>query len=663
MKISILLPLLSVLSIGTAAAQHFDTSANGKLNGNYFVREVLFTGQDTNQQITGASSAIGTLTFDGNGNYSFTGQGMKSGAAVAALTATGTYKLAANGFFAINSLVANTDVAYGGISSLGPSAFVASATEGTNVDIIVGIPVSTAASAATLKGNYSAGYIDFLNADINQVRQATFNATADGSGNLGNPTVSGKMANTGGAATSQTVAGVAYTLTANGSGTINFGPASSSQLISGAKNLYVSTDGSIVLGGSPGGFDLLVGFQQFTGTATNSSYNGLYYLGGVEELIAGPSQGGTALDSFYGSVNATGTGTALVHNRFQSFAQPVFDYTFSSAYSVNAAGTFTPADIPYSFTLANNGAGFIATGTDTLYSLIVGFAAPKYSGTGVFINPLGVVNAGSFAPITNPVAPNEFVSIFGTGLAASTVKATTLPLQTTLGGVQVTVNGTAAPVLYVSSTQITFLVPSSISPANGVFYATIAVSNGSAQSNQVTVYTSNTSPGVISLAASGIGPVAAQHSNFTTIGATSPAQANESVILYLVGLGAVTPAPADGAAASATTLSNVTAPVGVNIQNETATTSFVGLTPTATGLYQINAAIPAGVSSGISFVDVATADAYTSQASINLQGTGSAFRVAAIPDAPSPAVKKRRAPATTGQAKSTGLRGRAASAE
>ena len=94
------------------------------------------------------------------------------------------------------------------------------------------------------------GYLEFPNADISMVRDAAFGASADGAGNLGSIAVSGTAANLGGASMGQTVAGVVYSLAGQGPGTINFGPASSTQLISGAKNLYISADHSIVLGGS-----------------------------------------------------------------------------------------------------------------------------------------------------------------------------------------------------------------------------------------------------------------------------------------------------------------------------------------------------------------------------------------------------------------------------
>jgi len=54
------------------------------------------------------------------------------------------------------------------------------------------------------------------------------------------------------------------------------------------------------------------------------------------------------------------------------------------------------------------------------------------------------------------VSPGSLVDIYGTGLATAAATTPGLPLPATLGGVQVTVNGTAAPLYYVSSGLIVF---------------------------------------------------------------------------------------------------------------------------------------------------------------------------------------------------------------
>src|SRR5207253_8531235 len=98
---------------------------------------------------------------------------------------TGTYQAASNGFLRIQSFVDRNDFACGGIGAVGPSAFTASATEGQNYNLLVGIPAGSNVSNSSLNGSYNAGYIDFLGADVAHVRDAAFTLNADGQGGFG----------------------------------------------------------------------------------------------------------------------------------------------------------------------------------------------------------------------------------------------------------------------------------------------------------------------------------------------------------------------------------------------------------------------------------------------------------------------------------------------
>jgi len=74
------------------------------------------------------------------------------------------------------------------------------------------------------------------------------------------------------------------------------------------------------------------------------------------------------------------------------------------------------------------------------------------------IFPGGIVNAASYqaADVSSQVllGTGTLVSIFGTNLAAETATATDTPLPTQLAGTSVSINGAAAPLLYVSPGQI-----------------------------------------------------------------------------------------------------------------------------------------------------------------------------------------------------------------
>ncbi len=609
MRIFTFILLLSFSVFG----QNADTSNNAAVHGDYFIREVLITGQNADGTIASASSAIGVATFDGNGNYKFAG-------ATGSNNSAGQYGVGSNGLLYIQSFVDGTQYAYGGVSGIGPSAFVASATEGTSGDIIVAIPAGTSASAASLSGSYTAGYVSFPGANVTQVRQASFGFTADGAGNLSSVPVSGTALNLGGTMKAQTVSGATYMLTGEGTGALNLGAASSSQVLSGSFNLYLSADGNIFMAGTPGGYDLIVGTRAFSGTASNSSWNSVFFTGALEDTVSGTTH---SLDAFYGSWNANGQGVSISHERFQSLApaEQVYDYTFDSMATVQGNATVAPPDLPYNITLGAGGRVFIATGTQGLYSLLIGFATPAYSGTGVYLNPLGVVSAANYAPVTNPIAPGEIITLFGSGLAPGTANAPSLPLPGTLSGVQVMINGQAAPLFYVTPGQIAAQVPQAITPANNVEYATVQVINNGAKSNTVTVYTNYTAPGIFSVGGNGIGPAAAQSANFSLVTASNPAAVGSTVVFYASGLGTVSPAVGDGAAAPSNPPATATDTDAVYAGGQQQNIVFDGLTPGLAGLFQLNTSIVSGTPSGTQFSDISTPDAYSSETTLAVGGT------------------------------------------
>jgi len=606
--------LLALAALASAAfGQSFDTSGNGSLKGAYFVRELLFAGQSGSSAST-AVSIVGTMTFDGNGNYAFTGQQTKKGGATKApLSLNGTYKAAANGFVAIQSLADTGDLEYGGFSGpVGPNAFTASATEKSNFSMMVGIPVGSNLSNGSLTGAWSGGAIDFTNADLTLIRNASFNFNSDGAGNLGNISVSGMAANLGNTAITQSASGVTYSLSGS-AGTVNFGASSQSQLISGTKNISVSADGNVIIGGAPDGFDFFIAVRSIS-AASNGSASGVYYIAGMSEFATASAP--FVVSAYNGSANSTGSGTALLHQRLASNLGATFDNTSGSTFSVAGDGTFQLSNNVAKFVLGDSGQAFIATGSQGVYSLTVGFHAQPFSGSGVYLNPLGIVNAGSFAPATNPIAAGEIIAIFGSGLSSGTANAASLPLPTNLGNVTVSINGVNAPLFYVSPTQITAMVPYSISGAN---YATVSVSNNGTASKTVTMYVRNSSPGVFSLAQSGVGQAAAEHGDYSVISSSNPAHTGETVTIYVGGLGAVNPAVQSGSAAPSNPPSSVTGGVLVTFNGITASTpAFAGLTPTAAGLYQINVAVPSGLQAGDATIDVVTAEGSTAAATLSV---------------------------------------------
>ena len=114
-----------------------------------------------------------------------------------------------------------------------------------------------------------------------------------------------------------------------------------------------------------------------------------------------------------------------------------------------------------------------------------------------------VVNAASYA---NAVGPASLASIFGSNLSTGTASATldangNLPVE--LASTRVEVNGSASPLIYVSPTQINFVVPAGTSTGTATVVIRSTVSNITRTS---TAFVANTAPAIFSSDASGAGP-------------------------------------------------------------------------------------------------------------------------------------------------------------
>ena len=624
---------ISLYGLSTLAgvAQNFDTSATGSVKGPYFVRQVLTSNLDqTTSAIGRAASLTGIMTFDGAGNYSFSGQitDMQAGTSAASYTTTGTYALGASGLIQLTNPIDTSDTVFGGVSAVGPSAIVGSSTEGAvNNDVFIAIPAASGATNSSVIGTYNAGFIDFLQANASRVRDGYFTLTSNGSGSFGTVAVTGVMANQNSTLTTQSLSGVSYSIASgNGSGTVTFPTASAplSTLVSGQKTLYVSADGNILIGGSPTGFDLVVAIKAATGSVSNSTFNGTYYTAALENDASGSASGNNSIDSYYGSTLGLGEGDGIAHQRLLYFNSYAFDYTTYVPESFSTGAVYN--DGTFQNMLGVNGQALLQVGTTTFYSLTINLQAKTTTGSGVFIDPLKIFNAATYAPITNSVAPGEFVSIFGTGLASGVFTPSSLPLPTKLGGVSVTVNGRLAPLSYVGPTQINILMPYATSEQ----FATFQVTNNQNTSNQVTLYTEPTAPGVFTGAPSGIGNAAVLHANYSPVTQTSPAAIGETVLIYLTGLGSVTPPVGDGTAAPSNPPSTVDDSLSVDIYDQNGNDIFAsnlpfsGLAPGFAGLYQINFTVPSGLASGPATLGVGTPDAETSEALIYISGGASA---------------------------------------
>ncbi len=261
-----------------------------------------------------------------------------------------------------------------------------------------------------------------------------------------------------------------------------------------------------------------------------------------------------------------------------------------------------------------SGPGTLGTATDPLFShgLLGSVQAVP------FFTSANILNAGS--DLAGAIAPNTWVAIKGNGLSpvTATWNVTTATLPTTTGGVGVSVNGEAAPVLFVSNTQVNFLVPSDISPGA----AKIVITNNGLTSATVTATVAFLAPSFFTLspaAANGDLYIAATHLSGQVVASagllgatvtTTPAAAGETIVLYGTGFGQTSPAIPNGQVLP------VPLPLPVNptivIDGYVANVIFAGVV--SPGLYQFNVQVPAAVTHGQDALVVALLGDSTSQA-------------------------------------------------
>jgi uncharacterized protein (TIGR03437 family) len=211
-----------------------------------------------------------------------------------------------------------------------------------------------------------------------------------------------------------------------------------------------------------------------------------------------------------------------------------------------------------------------------------------------FVGAGAIVSAASFASRT-PLAPGSIISIFGSRLAERPIAATRLPLENELGGALVTIAGRPLPLLFASDGQINAIIPYDI-PVNTRHQ--LAVRRGGSVTVPEPVTVAAAQPAVFTKDQSGKGQGVILDTNFRYLEPGNPARAGDPIVIYCSGLGAVDPPLPAGAAASASPLSRTTETVSLTIGGVPAEVFFAGLAPGFTGLYQVNAFVPAGVAPG-----------------------------------------------------------------
>jgi len=319
------------------------------------------------------------------------------------------------------------------------------------------------------------------------------------------------------------------------------------------------------------------------------------------------SPAGIALDSI-GTIYVADTG----NNRVLIYPSLVFLPSSGGSPSAvvgqqNASGTAVNWDSTDGLATANGLYGPVGVYLDRQDTLYVGDGGNHR--VVQFLKPAAVVNAATFQASV-PVAPGGLATLFSNGLASdkTTVSATTWP--TIASNRQLVINDQlAAPLYYIDGNQVNFQVPSN-APAGANRIAVRVADTGELVAGGSSLLVGSASPGIFTASQNGAGQALVLNQDNTINSSSNPANQGSIIVLYGTGQGQVSPAVPDGNAAPVGTLSNTVA-VPTSDQRTCLTSQpsmcvafgsgtlgdikFSGLAPGYIGLWQINVAVPQGV--------------------------------------------------------------------
>ncbi len=238
-------------------------------------------------------------------------------------------------------------------------------------------------------------------------------------------------------------------------------------------------------------------------------------------------------------------------------------------------------------TATYKGSSATATANVTLNALAASLGTPPLIS--------GSTNAGSFQQV---YAPGMILAVFGSQLApaanagANAAVTNSVPFPYTMAGVSATIDGEAAPLWYVSTTQWNIQIPYETAPGTRDLEIN---NNGQVTNESITVAAA--APGVFTF------PDA---NNKPNIANGLPAvAAGQETVLYFTGAGAVSPpvatgaAPAAGAALNALPSPTQTTTITVAGISVPTPLEFNAIIPGLVGVVQVNFTVPAGVPAGL----------------------------------------------------------------
>jgi uncharacterized protein (TIGR03437 family) len=312
---------------------------------------------------------------------------------------------------------------------------------------------------------------------------------------------------------------------------------------------------------------------------------GLYVSGGTERALPGQCKAGNG-DVFVRMYDIA-DGTERWTRQFGTWGRD-----FPGSVALDAMGVYVTGAIRGG---TAHGNVFVAKLAKT----------PAQSGTtGPQIAHECVVNAASYTG--GGIAPGEIVTIFGQGMGPAAGAGLQIgadgTLTTMLSDTRVLFDDIPAPLIYVSATQSSAIVPHGVADKSTVG---VAVEYKDVRSEPLTLPVAATRPGVFTADRSGYGQGAILNEDGSLNSAANPAARGSIIVVYLTGEGLSDPPSADGAV-NGGTLPKPRSPVSVVFPSDPPTCEGAlgeviyagGVMGSVAGLLQVNVRVPESAQTG-----------------------------------------------------------------
>ena len=364
--------------------------------------------------------------------------------------------------------------------------------------------------------------------------------------------------------------------------------------------------------GVAGGASLTTGLSQQTNAGI--TYVGVWYPNSGSSFSGGTVTSATDVGSL-ATVTFTGTGITWI-----GYSDP-----WSGIAKVSIDGVPNAMVDTYSATAQSQANLFsvsgLAAGTHALTIEVTGTHNSASAGNWIWLDAFNVVsssgggnpppaapsiNSGglvSAASLTSGSVAGSIVSLFGSNLATGPANSSgVLPLPKTLLTTSVQVNGIAAPLFFVSPTQINFQIPWEVA---GQAQVSVTVGVDIQKSTPFSLTLSPLAPAIFATNSGGTGQGAVLINGTSFLAAPAgtaagsrPAARGEFLSIFSTGLGPLTSQPTTGSPSTTDPPAATTTPVKVMIGGISVQPQYAGPAPGFVGLYQVNVQVPQGASVG-----------------------------------------------------------------